>query len=468
MARQPATRLQLGGHRFLLRRLAHALVRGDARMLDDPLRAQAIAFGAGCVLAVIAMAGCAVLALVRPGAAPGGASILLVRDSGALYVRIADVVHPVPNLASARLIVGAPANPVVVSAAALAGVRRGPLVGIPGAPAQIGHPLGIDESDWAICEVAEPAETVLLAGRQDRGMTPLHSGQALLVSSRAAMSATYLLADGWRARVDLRDIAVVRALRLEGIAPQPVSQALLDSVPEAPDLRAPQIAGAGTPGPAALGGLTVGTVVRTGSAELSGDEFYVVLGDGLQRIGRVAADLIRFTVAQPGERPPVLPAAVLADVPVAASLTVARFPDRIAPRARAVVCARWDPQQPNSGTNTTVAMADSLPNAGLQLAQADGDGPNIDRVQFPTGRSALIQATGVTRGPAVAGPLYLMNDLGVLFGIHDGATAEQLGLTGTGLPAPWPMLAMLPRGPELNRDAASVVRDAVPGIRPPA
>ena len=52
-----------------------------------------------------------------------------------------DTVHPVLNLASARLIAGTPANPEVVSAAAIDNAKRGPLVGIPGAPATISTPL---------------------------------------------------------------------------------------------------------------------------------------------------------------------------------------------------------------------------------------------------------------------------------------------------------------------------------------
>ncbi len=201
-------------------------------------------------------------------------------------------------------------------------------------------------------------------------------------------------------------------------------------------------------------------MVRAGPSE-----FYVVLTDGLQRVGRVAADVIRFSVAQSHDEPPVVPADVVADVPVSDSLEVARFPERIVPRAPAVVCARWDPRQRGSATSTSVAMADSLPDHSVQLAQADGPGPNVDRVQIPAGRSVLLQAAGVTRDGIGGGPLYLLNDLGVLFGIRDGATAEALGLGTDAVPAPWPMLAMLPRGPELNRDAASVTRDVMAGAR---
>jgi hypothetical protein len=62
MARQPTTRLQVSGYRFLVRRMEHALVRGDVRMLDDPLRAQSLSLIAGCIVAAIVVAGCAILA----------------------------------------------------------------------------------------------------------------------------------------------------------------------------------------------------------------------------------------------------------------------------------------------------------------------------------------------------------------------------------------------------------------------
>ncbi|MDY6995695.1 MAG: type VII secretion protein EccB, partial [Actinomycetota bacterium] len=62
MARQPIARLQVSGHRFGVRRMEHALVRGDTRMLDDPLRAQSISLLAGALLAAVIVTVCAVLA----------------------------------------------------------------------------------------------------------------------------------------------------------------------------------------------------------------------------------------------------------------------------------------------------------------------------------------------------------------------------------------------------------------------
>jgi type VII secretion protein EccB len=471
MARQPATRLQLNGHRFLIRRTAHALVRGDTRMIDDPQRAQSISLTAGAAIAAVAFVAYAATAVLRPGGDLGESPIVMAHDTGALYVRIADAMHPVLNLASARLLTGTPGNPRPVNPRALAAAKRGPLVGIPGAPTQIDRPLSLDESGWTVCDVADPPSTTLIVGRLPADATGLPRGQALLVRPRdEGAAATYLIFDGWRAAVDLRDIAVVRALHLEGIVPLTVSRSLLNSVPEAPPVRAPQIAGAGSPGPPGLGGPSVGTVVRVERA--AGHEFFVVLSDGVQRVDQVAADLIRFTVTQPGGQPPLVAADVIATVPFVETLPVRTFPSRVGPGNGDTVCAGWDPRSPGSDTNTTVLVGSSLPvrisDDGVALAQADQAGPNIDRVIIPAGRAALVRSTAVTGAAGTAGPLFYLSDRGVLFGVHDEEAAEHLGLTGPAVPAPWPMLALLPRGPELSRDAASVVREglAVTGATP--
>ncbi|WP_286132032.1 type VII secretion protein EccB [Mycobacterium sp. IS-1556] len=91
----------------------------------------------------------------------------------------------------------------------------------------------------------------------------------------------------------------------------------------------------------------------------------------------------------------------------------------------------------------------------VQLAQADAAGAEIDGFSMGEGRSAYVRAVGVSGDGARNGTLYLVNDAGVVFGIREEETAERLGLTGEPVPAPWPLLARLPRGPELSVAAAS-------------
>jgi hypothetical protein len=49
----------------------------------------------------------------------------------------------------------------------------------------------------------------------------------------------------------------------------------------------------------------------------------------------------------------------------------------------------------------------------------------------------------------------------VRFAIHDDDAAHDLGLPDTAIPAPWPVLAKLPAGPELSRANASVAQDTL-------
>ena len=431
-------------------------MRGDIRMLDDPLRVQSLSFIAGVIIAVIVVAACAVLAVLRPPDALGSAQIVVVRDSGALYVRIGDVVHPVLNLASARLIAGAPWNPQAVSASAIHNAKRGPLVGIPGAPAAIAAPLPENESGWTVCDDA--TSTTVIVGHATAG--GLASGHRLVTPRSEGAATSYLLYDGLRAKVDLRNRAVVRALKLDAVTPQPVSRALLDAIPEAPPIAAPHIAAIGSPSP--LRGLPVGTVIRIVRA--AAEEYDVVLARGVQRIGQVAADLIRFTDSQDARDIVTVAPDVLGPVPILDTLRVSTFPDRGGVSNDAVVCAQW--RVGRGGVNTDVLMGSSLPVDGahsITLAQADGDGPSVDSVAIPQGRSVYVRSTGITGDGASAGTLYLIDDSGVAFGVRDEDTAKHLGITSPPVPAPWPVLARLPRGPELSKDAASVVRDSIAG-----
>lgn len=458
MARQPTTRLQVSGYRFLVRRMEHALLRADIRMLHDPLRAQSLSFIAGCLLAVVVIAVCAILAFLRPHAGLSDAVIVMSRESGALYVRVGDTMHPVLNLASARLVAGTGASPEIVSEADIDKAKRGPLLGTPGAPAVIAKPLTDGESAWTVCD---GTTTTVIAGRPE-GIDRQARQPRVLVTPRSESAATtYLLYDGWRAEVDLRNPAVVWALRLDGIEPRPVSRALLDAIPEAPPIAPPHVAGAGAPG--ALAGLRVGTVVRM--TRVDATDYFVVLADGVQRIGEVAADLIRIIDSQGSREVASVSPDAVGNVPVVNSLSVSTFPElagtSIGAGDNGVLCARWLPD----GPKTVLWVGNSLPlttnSNPVVLVQADGEGPNVDSVVMPPGRSAFVRATALTGSGGDTGPFYLVTDTGVLFGLHDANTGKLLGVQGAPVPAPWPVLSRLPRGPELSRDSALVARDSL-------
>jgi type VII secretion protein EccB len=459
MARQPTTRLQVSGYRFLVRRLEHALLRGDIRMVHDPMRAQSFSFIAGCVLAVVVVAVCAILAFLRPHAGLGDNAIVISRESGALYVRVGDTLHPAMNLASARLVTGSTARPEIVDAAEIDKAKRGPMLGTPGAPDVIAKPLTREESAWTVCD---STTTTVIAGIPD-GMDR-DSRQPVLVTPRSESAATtYLLYEGRRAEVDLRNPAVVWALRLDGITPRPVSRALLEAIPEAPPIAPPYVSDAGSQ--SVMPGLRVGAVVRVTRVDVN--DYFVVLGTGVQRIGEVAADLIRITDSQGGREVASVPPDAVGGLPMVDTLPVTTFPQRAATPVGAgdgpVLCASWLPD----GPKTVLWIGDSLPRNAtpIQLAQADGEASNVDNVILPAGRSVYVRAAALTAAGADTGPLYLVTDSGVLYGLHDAETGKLLGLQADPVAAPWPVLAHLPRGPELSKDSALVARDTL--LSPP-
>jgi type VII secretion protein EccB len=456
MARQSSTWLQRSADRFATRRMEHALVRSDVDMHDDPLRAQSLSLMAGAVVAVIVVAACAVLALVNPQSALGSAQIVLARETGALYVRLGDTWHAAPNLASARLAARAAVDPVVVTQQVLADTRRGPAIGITGAPPTIGAPLALQT--WTVCD---GPETVVIAGDGPPWVHRFDPTRNALVTPRGESAAiTYLLYDGQRAEVDLRNQAVVRALRLDGVAPLPVSRALLESIPEVAPIAVPRIDGFSSAGPSTLGGARVGAIVRVSRAETV--EVYVVLSDGVQRITEMAADLIRFAYPGGPETPPTVAPAAVAATRTVDTLPLTTLPGRAGAATSVLVCARWAPG-PLEATTNTVVLVGGTPtvDAGVVLAQADGDGPAVDRVLIPAGHSAFVRSTRIVGDDGLTGPRFLVADSGVVYGVRDDAAATALGLSETSASAPWSILARLPRGPELSVEGASRTHDVL-------
>jgi type VII secretion protein EccB len=456
LPRQPTTRLQISGYRFLLRRLECALLGRDIGTVNEPLRARSASLTVGCVLATIATAGCALLALLRPHADLDRARIVMGEESGALYVRVGDTWHPVLNLASARLIASTADKPQRVREPELSRTKRGPLLGIPGAPQFIGVPLSADESDWTICDTDGTVATTVVVGRTDGSSFRRVGREEAVLVAPAAGSPAYLLYNGQRAVVDLGDVAVVRALRLEGRTPRLVSQSLLNAVPEAPPIATPRIRGAGGEA-AGLPGFPVGSVLRITRGD--GDEYYVVLATGAQRIGRVAADLLRFSNSQRSANAIAVAPDAIRAAGIVNPLPVASFPDRAPTLSEGgnTVCVTWKPA-PSGDFDIEFLAGNGLPMpAGQQpvaLAQGDGRGSALDAVYLPPARSAYV------RGNGRVGTRYLVTDTGVRFAIHDDDAARDLGLPAA-IPAPWPVLAALPSGPELSRQDASLSRDTI-------
>ncbi|EUA62448.1 type VII secretion protein EccB [Mycobacteroides abscessus 1948] len=201
-------------------------------------------------------------------------------------------------------------------------------------------------------------------------------------------------------------------------------------------------------------------------------EYYVVLAGGVQRINEVTADLIRFSDSQGAQEIVTVAPDVIAGHPSLNLLAVQTFPDRagkiVDVPEKSVLCSSWKPGQEKTQehASTKLLMGSSLPlktdQVPVVLAQADKEGPNLDTAYIPPARSAFVRSTGLGGDTGRAESLYLILDTGVRFGIGNLEAAKALGLNVEPVPAPWPIVGLLPPGPRLSKEDALVVHDGMP------
>jgi type VII secretion protein EccB len=490
MPAQVTTRAQVNGYRFLIRRLEHALIRGDSRMIHDPMRGQMRALLVGLVIGVLITGACGVLAFFKPTPNIGNAQILLSKSSGALFVRIDDRVHPVLNLASARLIAGKNDAPKEVDDKFLHALPRGPMVGVVGAPGSVRGADNMVMSSWAVCDTLQTPgatettgttslQTTVLANDPVLGADIDAAGPAQAVLTEAD-GATYLIYDGVRAPVDLSNPVLINGLHLQNAPMRPVSPGLLNAFPLVDPITPVRVAGAGEPSPQLGPQHPVGSIVKT--VDSRGEQLYAVLRTGLQPVSPVTADIIRYGEPDPDQGfardvREVSPAMV-AGVPIVNDLRVQHYPKLspqvVAPDSDRVVCMSW--QRPNSAPAATVRVlvGHQLPTPDIavpvRLAGADGNGPGVDFVYLSPGTGEYVQSTGGTADSQSPGPLFYVSDTGLRHHIKDLPTAEVLGAVGVDNSeqqfdapqwAPWPVLSLLPPGPQLSQEAALVAHDGL-------
>lgn len=487
MPAQVTTRAQVNGYRFLIRRLEHALIRGDSRMIHDPMRGQMRALIVGVVLAVLITGACGVLAFFKPAPNLGDAQILLSKSSGAAFVRIGDRVHPVLNLASARLIVGANESPKEVDDKFLNALPRGATVGIVGAPASIRGADNIAMSSWTVCDTLQTpgvTETTGAASLQTTVLAndPMLDGDIRMAAPAEAIltevsGTTYLVYDGVRAEIDLSNPVLVNGLHLDGAPTRPMSLGLLNTFPLVDPITPVTIDGVGEPGSALGRDYPVGSMVKT--IDSRGEQLFVVLRDGLQPVSPATADIIRYgepDAARASARE--IAPAMLASVPIVHRLPVDHYPSVspqiVPPDPDRVVCMAW--QRSNTAAEATVRLlvGQQLPvpdgDQSVRLATSDGNGPGADFVYLKPGAGEYVQATGSAPDSRSAGQLLYVSDTGSRYHIKDFPTADALGVTGVKVPdaasnapqlAPWPVLSLLPAGPDLSQEAALVAHDGM-------
>jgi type VII secretion protein EccB len=459
-------------------------------MIHDPMRGQKRSLLVGLVLGIVVVGACAVLAFFKPQPSVGDAQILLSESNGALFVRIGDRAHPALNLASARLISGKNDKPARVDDKKLSALQRGPVVGIVGAPTAIAGGDDMSTSHWTVCDTTTSPAAVESTGSRALYTTVLANPPVLSEQIRVAGQAdavlaesagrTYLLYDGVRAPVDVADPVVATALHLTGATTRTVSPGLLNAFALVPPVTAVTVPGAGTPAPAPLPeSVRVGSVIR--ATETSGDRLFVVLADGIQPVSPATADVIRYGDPAADREPVPVSPALLTKLPEVSTLPVSHYP-RLTPTVASletapVVCFGWSRGNTDSHANTELLVGRRLPipenTSTVPLATGDGAGPALDTVYLKPGTGEYVQAVGGEPAAAAMGQLFYVADTGQRYHIKDTTAAGALGVHGVDDPqrpqadadlpqlAPWPVLSLLPQGPELSQEAALIAHDGM-------
>lgn len=469
---------QVQAHLFVVGRLTSGILRADPDSPEPPLTRTTRGLLIGTVLALLAGAALAIYGLIVPGGSAAWRTpdtLLIVKETGARYVYADGTLHPVPNYASAALLLGrsgATVTTTQVASAALAGVPRGEPVGIPGAPEDVPAASALGGSaSWQVCAGltggGDPATAVLVGtgGRAD----PVPARQGVLVATGRGVSGGggWLLWYGKRYRLP-SDRAALAALGYAGATPRLVDAAFLDAVPAGPDLAAPPVPGRGAAGPRIGGRAGVVGQLFVLSGTTGTRQYYLLGASGLAPLTQTGYDLLLADpdtqrLAYRGGPVAALPlsatdldggtAAGGAAVPAGLSGLPPSPPAEVDPGATESVCLLAQP-------------AGGSPRYGIRLADTSGLGARP--VTVPAGaRPSCTPAASVALGrsggvlardlPAAGvsgnGRTYLVTPTGTRYPLT-AAAVTALGY-GSVTPArlPHPLLALLPTGPTLDPDA---------------
>ncbi|MCM4078045.1 type VII secretion protein EccB [Paractinoplanes hotanensis] len=435
-------------HTFMMGRLSSALVEGDPTGAEIPGRRAQTGLLVGLILLLLLVGGFMVYGWIVPGGSKAyrqAGAILVEKETGNRYVYLDGELHQTPDLTSAMLIQGAAAKIKLISRNSLKDVPRGLPLGVAGAPQQMPAPDALTKGPWLACLPGSVAPGARVSGLgvnldPDTPATPLGENTFLVV--RDPGGTPYLLANYLKYRID--DDAVLVALGAGAINP-PVAPAMwLGWLGDGPALAPARIPGAGSDGPrVGERSYAVGTLFREG-----GDQHFVLKRDGLAPISRT--EFLIADAKTPGPPVAVDPADVVSARRSADRSLLDRLPDlaslRLADASGQAVCVQQRPVAPEV-VGSMVVLA-----------------PTWAAAVWPDGKTTVVARRG--SGMAVlpvplaskvaAKKISFISDEGVAHRLADQTTVASLKLAGAA-PVPFPkeLLAALPEGPVLSREAVT-------------
>ncbi|MGP4017776.1 type VII secretion protein EccB [Saccharopolyspora sp. 5N708] len=458
---------QVQAYFFMVGRLVSALMRGRPDDQTTPTRRFVVGAVIGALLGGLVVAGFGIYGMVVPGGnnswrAPG--TIIVAKETGARFLYLDGVLHPVVNYSSALLASNSPQSTVKsVSQNSLQGVPRGTPIGIADAPDSLPPAKNLTRDPWVACVAtvasASGAEVPIidLQVRAPAG-APLADDEGLLVSTPD--SGTFLVWQGKRLRMP--NATAVNALGYGDAIPFPVPTGWINALASGPDLVPPKVPGAGATGPRVAGQPSrVGQIYEVRNPVLGTADFYLLLADGFAPLTPTMASLLladpAIALAYPG-RPPTpirVGPEVLATIPKSATIGTPPGYPPTPPRVRSVgiggstrPCAVFEVSGPTAGDTTIRLVSRTEATGAGQLSPGAAE-----RITVPPNRGILVRDLPAPNVPT--GTHYLVSDLGVKYPLPSLDVAAVLGYGGVApVPVPSPLLALLPTGPALDPTAA--------------
>jgi type VII secretion protein EccB len=464
---------QLQAYQFLVQRVVSALVIRESDPEQPPFRRPTAAAIGSVALAVLVLAGFGVFGLIAPGgknAWRDGESIIVEKETGTRFVYLDGRLHPVTNYVSALLALNKHAPLMNVSRNSLAGVTRGPRIGIEDAPDSLPGPNGVLISGWSICSApgkdetgAMVEESVLMVGRQPVNARQVDADALLVAVERTGDQ--YLLWNGYRHRIDASDtVTLGLALRSEPRAT--VAAELLDALPVGDALKPIRLTDLGKPSRAVATqpGLRIGQLMVL-SASGGNPQYYLADRDQLRPLSPLQYDIqLAFAPTEKaygGRQPVGVPLGLIeagranlaAPAPTGPGQLPSTRPTFVDPGdAGTALCATFDPGQAVPRLAVEVVMPPKDERTVTPASTTRGT-RLADRVVVPPGQVALVETMPSTGTPAPA--VGLVSDLGVYYPLAGADLLDALGYAGVApVRMPAGLVARIPAGDGLDAEAA--------------
>jgi type VII secretion protein EccB len=471
-------REQVEAHRFITSRMNLALVLANPDSTERPLRRIGVSIFASAMVMTLVFGGFALAALLNKGTAdPEPGNIIVERDSNSVYLAVltdpADetsdiMLIPVQNYTSALLLVqphnGEP--PVQrLKASSLAKYQRGHVVGIPNAPATPPPSDSLLQEDrWNVCSMpVRDRHSLLLA---QVVVADLPQPNFTVDKEHWLFAVTedeneYLV---WEDRkFPIPDRSVYNILpNVQFADAMPVKQAVMDSIISGPPLEFLKRPEFGTLSDTLINGVPA----EYGKTVEVSDNYYVLIaGDD----GDEFAPITKVMQLLSGEVAETITTGDLNDVGAQGEIQERIFPtdpadvEVISEEGRRVaVCAIFDPAADEERANLSLNVYERAPAMLTEAAEAvsmnsegeivEGHDPQI----VVEGGKAVLVAAQIAPGNTLYGFRWLVDDIGVRYGIIDsgfptGTTQRLLGyadIEPVGVPDS--ILALIPVGPELD------------------